>query len=431
MFKKIPLYLQILTGIVIGIIWGICAVCYGFQDFTLDFIKPFGTIFMNLLKLIAIPLIIASLISGISGLSAISNLSRIGFKTISIYLITTAIAVCIGLLLVNITRPGEAFSKQVKEDLLVQFQEEAQQKQVDAVICKETGPLQFLVEIVPENLISATSENKNMLQVIFFSILFGIAMMVVPSDKTKEVVRFFNGLNAIILKIIDIIMLVAPIGVLALFAGIIVEVAGDSPEKTIQLFSALGLYLLTVVIGLIIMVLIIYPLVIIIFTRQKPGKFLKGIFPAQMLAFSTSSSAATLPVTMECCEENLKVNKEVSSFVLPLGATVNMDGTSLYQAVAAVFIAQAFGMDLSLMQQLTIVLTATLASIGSAAVPGAGIIMLIVVLESIGVPAAGIALVFAVDRPLDMLRTTVNVTGDATVCSIVQAGEDRRTKKGF
>jgi Na+/H+-dicarboxylate symporter len=429
MFKKIPVYLQIIIGIFSGIICGICAVYFNFQDFTLDFIKPFGTIFMNLLKLIAIPLIIASLISGIAGLSEISNLSRIGFKTIALYLMTTVIAVSIGLVLVNIIQPGEAFSKEVKEDLLVQFQDEANQKQEAAVNQKQNGPLQFLVDIVPENLVSAASENKNMLQIIFFSVLFGIAIILLPSDKTKTVVQFFNGLNTIILKIIDMIMMIAPLGVLALFAGIIVEIAGDSPTKTIELFSALGLYSLTVVIGLLILILVIYPLIIKLFSKIKPGHFLKGIFPAQMLAFSTSSSAATLPVTMECCEENLKIEKKVSSFVLPLGATINMDGTSLYQAVAAVFIAQAFGMDMTLTQQLIIVVTATLASIGSAAVPGAGIIMLIIVLESIGVPSAGIALVFAVDRPLDMLRTTVNVTGDAVVSSIIQAGEDRRAKK--
>ena len=283
---------------------------------------------------------------------------------------------------------------------------------------KEDGPLQFVVDIVPSNFLSAASDNSNMLQVIFFAILFGIAMIMLPNEQTAYVKGFFDGINDIILKIVDIIMMAAPYGVFALLGGLVVDFGGSA-----DLFIALGLYSVTVIIGLLIMILVVYPLVLRIFTKVNYFDFFKAISPAQMLAFSTSSSAATLPVTMERCEEHLGVSEEVSSFVLPLGATINMDGTSLYQAVAAVFIAQAFGYDLDLAAQLTIVLTATLASIGAAAVPGAGMVMLVIVLSAIGIDPEGIALIFAVDRILDMMRTVVNVTGDATVATVVAATE--------
>lgn len=428
MKKKIPLYLQILIGLALGTGWGVLAVYAGWIKFTTDWIKPFGVIFMNLLKLIAIPLIFVSLIKGVTSLKDISRLSKIGLKTIFFYILSTVIAITIGLLLVNTIRPGKAFSSETRDTLVQQYQDEIDEKQSDARERKERGPLQFLVDIVPDNIVSAASNNSMMLQVIFFAILFGIAVMMVPGEKTQVLRSFFDGANDVILKMIDIIMLFAPVGVFALIGGLIVEVAGNDPGKTMELFGALGLYGITVVAGLVLMVVVIYPLLIRYITGSRYMKFLRGIFPAQMLAFTTSSSAATLPVTMECCEENLKLDKEITSFVLPVGATINMDGTSLYQAVAAVFIAQAFGMDLSLTQQLIIVLTATLASIGSAAVPGAGIVMLVIVLESIHVPVAGIGLILAVDRPLDMLRTTVNVTGDATVSSIIHAIENRKKR---
>ena len=283
---------------------------------------------------------------------------------------------------------------------------------------KEEGPLQFLVDIVPSNIVSSAANNRNMLQVIFFAILFGIAMVILPNEKTTYVKGFFDGINDIILQIVDIIMLTAPYGVFALLAGLIVDFGGSS-----DLFIALGMYSFTVIIGLLFMIFIVYPTILRFFTKVKFIDFFKAISPAQMLAFSTSSSAATLPVTMERCEEHIGVSKEVSSFVLPLGATINMDGTSLYQAVAAVFIAEAFGYDLTLSAQLTIVLTATLASIGAAAVPGAGMVMLVIVLSAIGIEPEGIALIFAVDRILDMMRTVVNVTGDATVATVVASTE--------
>ncbi|GAB4281622.1 MAG: dicarboxylate/amino acid:cation symporter [Marinilabiliales bacterium] len=423
--KKIPLYLKILIGMLLGALWGIAAVYFNFIDFTIDWVKPFGTIFLNLLKLIAVPLIFVSLVKGVGSLQNISKLSRIGIKTIGFYIISTVIAVSIGLVIVNTMKPGKIISKEIQNDLLSEYKGVSIEQAASAKKEKERGPLRFLVDLIPENIVKSASENKNMLQVIFFSLLIGISMVLLNNNKIKIVRDFFDGFNDIILKIIDIIMLYAPIGVLALFAGTIVEIAGNNPGKTVELFSALGLYSLTVITGLLIMIIIIYPVLIYIFSRIPYFKFLKGIFPAQMLAFTTSSSAATLPVTMECCKDNLEIEDDVVSFVLPVGATINMDGTSLYQAVAAVFIAQALGIDLTLTQQLTIVLTATLASIGSAAVPGAGIIMLIIVLESIGVPSEGIGLIIAVDRPLDMLRTTVNVTGDSTVATIINSMEKR------
>lgn len=419
--KKLALHWKILLGMAIGVIYGLIAVQAEWAIFTQDYIKPFGTIFMNLLKLIAMPLILFSLISGIANLKDISKLSSMGLKTILLYIFTTVIAISMGLILVNLIDPGSSFPQEEQARYAEMYSSQVQAKQQDAAILEDESPLQFLVDLVPSNIFGAAANNSNMLQIIFFSIFIGIAIILLPESKTKPVRDFFNSMNLVILKLIDLIMEFAPIGVFALLGTIIVDMKGDA-----SLFAALGLYGLTVVLGLLSLIFVFYPLLIRIFTKTKPIKFFKGIAPAQLLAFSTSSSAATLPVTMECCEENLKVSKEVTSFVLPIGATINMDGTSLYQAVAAVFIASAFGMDLDFGQQLTIVLTATLASIGSAAVPGAGIVMLVIVLTAIGVPTEGIALIFAVDRPLDMLRTTVNVTGDSTIASIIHRIEARK-----
>ena len=416
--KKLALHWKIIIGMLLGVVYGLIAAQLGWVDFTNNWIKPWGVIFINLLKLIAVPLVFASLIKGVSSLSDISRLSRIGSKTIGIYLISTFIAVTFGLLLVNIVQPGKSFSKEKRIELKEQYASKAGEKIASAENVKDEGPLQFVVDMVPSNFIQASGNNRNMLQIIFFAILFGIAMVMLPSKKTTYVKGFFDGVNDIILQIVDIIMLGAPYGVFALLGGLVVDFGASA-----ELFQALGIYSITVIAGLLLMILLVYPMFLKVFTKIKYLDFFKGISPAQMLAFSTSSSAATLPVTMERCEDHLGVSKEVSSFVLPLGATINMDGTSLYQAVAAVFIAQAFGYDLDLAQQLTIVLTATLASVGAAAVPGAGMVMLVIVLSAIGIDPEGIALIFAVDRILDMLRTVVNVTGDATVATVVASTE--------
>ena len=411
--KKLALHWRILLGMVLGVLFAITMVQFEWgKSFVVDWIKPFGTIFINVLKLIAVPLILASLIKGVSDLKDLSKLSSMGSKTIGIYITTTIIAVSIGITVVNIVKPGNSISEKTRKELVANYQGATNSKIMAAEKQKEAGPLEALVNIVPSNIFNAASNNGNMLQVIFFAIFFGIGIILIPDDKSKPVKAFFDGVNEVILKMIDMIMLGAPYGVFALLAALIVE------SPSLDLFKALGWYALCVIIGLMLMISV-YVLLVYTITRKTPSFFINGISPAQLLAFSTSSSAATLPVTMERVEEHLGVEEEVSSFVLPIGATINMDGTSLYQAVAAVFIAQAFGMDLSFSVQLGIIATATLASIGSAAVPGAGMVMLVIVLAQAGIPEAGLALIFAVDRPLDMCRTTVNVTGDAAVSMIV------------
>lgn len=411
--KKLALHWQILLGMVFGVLFAFILIQFTWgKDVIVDWVKPFGTIFINLLKLIAVPLILASLIKGISDLKDISKLSKMGGRTIGLYVLTTVLAVSIGLVIVNIIKPGSYISEQTRTELVASYTADANSKIEAANKQSEVGPLQSLIDIVPDNIIKASSDNGNMLQVIFFAVIFGIAMILLPEDKSKPVKDFFDSFNEIILKMIDLIMLFSPFGVFALLAAIVAE------SPSLDLFKALGMYGLTVIIGLI-LVMCIYLVLVKVFAKKSPRFFIDGISPAQLLAFSTSSSAATLPVTMERTVDNLGVDDEVASFVLPIGATINMDGTSLYQAVAAVFIAQSFGMDLSLATQLGIIVTATLASIGSAAVPGAGMVMLVIVLAQAGIPEAGLALIFAIDRPLDMCRTTVNVTGDAAVSMIV------------
>jgi Na+/H+-dicarboxylate symporter len=418
--KKLALHWQILLGMAFGVLFGFVAIQFSWgKDFVTDWIKPFGTIFINSLKLIAVPLIVASLIMGIAGLKDISKLSKMGGRTIGIYVLTTILAVTVGLGLVNLIKPGKFISEETRIELTSNYAGDAAQRKEAADAQSGQGPLQALIDLVPENIVGAAGNNSNMLQVIFFIIFFGVGLILIPPDKSKPVIDFFDGVNEVVLKMIDLIMLAAPYGVFALLASLVVE----SPSADI--FYALGMYSLTVVLGLSIMVFLFYPVLVSYLTKRGYAEFFRGIAPAQLLAFSTSSSAATLPVTMERTIEHLGVDEDVASFVLPVGATINMDGTSLYQGVAAVFIAQAFGMNLDLMQQLTIVVTATLASIGSAAVPGAGMVMLVIVLQSIGVPPEGLALIFAVDRPLDMCRTVVNVTGDATVAMMVAKSVDK------
>ena len=411
--KGISLHWKILIGMALGVLFGyFMSTIDGGGDFISNWIKPFGTIFINSLKLIAIPLILASLIKGVSDLKDISKLSSMGTITITTYLTTTVIAVSVGLLLVNIVKPGDSISEKTRTELIGQYDSDAEKKRSAAAESKEAGPLQPLVDLVPSNFVAAASDNKNMLQVIFFSILFGISMILIPPNKAKPIKDFFDSFNEVVLKIIDIIMMFAPYGVFGLLAALIVE----APNA--DLLKSLLMYSITLLLGLLLMI-IIYLLIVKLLTGRNPISFLKAILPAQLVAFSTSSSAATLPVTMDRVQNHLKVEKEVSSFVLPIGATINMDGTAVYQAVAAVFIAQTFGLDLSFTAQLGIISTATLASIGAAAVPSAGIIVLVIVLAQAGIPEAGLALIFAVDRPLDMCRTVVNITGDATVSTIV------------
>lgn len=419
------LHWQIIIGLVAGLVFGIVASLTGLQGFTESFVAPFGTIFVRLLQLVAIPLVIASLVVGITNLNDLAKLSRMGGKTIGIYMVTTVFAITIGLVVVNVVEPGKILPEQTRDALFESYQENIEGSEEAATQLLDRSPLQFIVDIVPSNFFASASDNSNMLQIVFIAVLLGIGLMKIPREKSQLLVGVFDALNDVIIKIVEFIMLVAPYGVFALIATVIVDLGGDDLARTVELLQALMVYGLVVATGLLLHVGIVYTTLFKIFSSMSMKNFLKGIRPAQLLGFSTSSSLATLPLTMERVEKKLGVHEEVASFVLPVGATINMDGTSLYQAVAAVFIAQAVGIDLSLSQQLIIVITATLASIGTAGVPGAGIIMLVIVLQAVDVPVEGIALILGVDRILDMLRTAVNITGDAAVSVAVASTEGR------
>ena len=459
--KNLPLHTKIIIGLVAGIVYAFISSALGWNEFTINWIDPFGTIFIRLLKFIAVPLVLFSIISGISGLSDISRLGKMGAKTLAFYLVTTLLAVTVGLGLVNLIRPGTHLDEnqrvknrisyelwaaeegiavkdnknflqdpqyadlvqEISGDEQVGTNDRVETMKMNAESSKEAPPLQFIVDMVPENLVLSISNNSLMLQVIFFAIFFGISIAVLPNEKTKPVVDFINSINDIFLKMVDSVMKVAPYFVFALLAGVIAKMA-NSPAEVLEIFIGLGSYSLTMFVALAFMVFVFYPVVLSgLIKKMSYMKFFRNMGPAQLMAFSTSSSAATLPVTMECVEENMGVPKNISSFVLPIGATVNMDGTSIMQAVAVLFMAQLHLVDLNFGQQLTIVFTATLASIGAAAVPSAGLVMLIIVLQSVGLNPAWIAIIFPVDRILDMCRTVVNVTGDATVATLVASTE--------
>lgn len=461
--KKLALHWKIIIGLILGIIWALLSSTLGWSEFTINWIAPFGTIFINLLKMIAVPLVLFSVISGVANIGDPSSLGRMGGKTLLAYLLTTVLAVSIGLTLVNIIKPGALIDEDSRIDNRISYEiwagnqgyeikdginyledpkfiERAQritdlskselenvavsEKMETANMTKDSGPLQPLVDLVPQNFFLSLSNNGLMLQIIFFALFFGICLLFIPNEKSQPVTNVVDSVMEVFLKMVDFVMQAAPFFVFALLAGVVSKMAGDNIGKVYEIFKGLSWYSLTVVVGLLFMIFVLYPLILKIFVKKIPySGFFKAISPAQTLAFSTSSSAATLPVTMECVEENLGVDKKITSFVLPIGATVNMDGTCLYQAVAVVFLAQLHMIDLTLGQQMVIVVTATLASIGSAAVPSAGLVMLIIVLDSVGLNPAWIAIIFPVDRILDMIRTVVNVTGDATVSSIIAKGE--------
>ena len=412
--KRIPLYAKILLGMGLGLGFGFLAIALHWEGFVTNWVAPWGTIFMRLLKLIAVPLLLVSLIMGVVNLKDIRNLSRIGLKTILIYVCTTIIAVSIGLGMVSLIKPGRTFPKDKQPEFVERYQQTVTEREAQMQQVKDDSPLQFVVDMVPENLFQALGDNSKMLQIIFFALLFGVALIVVGPSKVPSVVRFFQQLNLVLLKIIDFIMAFAPIGVFALMAALIVDYAGDA-----GIFSALGLYALTVVLALAVIIVFIYPFIMRVFGKRTVKQFFKAATPVQMLAFTTSSSAATLPLTLERTQKHLGVSEEVASFVLPVGVTINMDGTSCYQAVAAVFLAQVLGLDLTFGQMLLILATATISSIGTPGIPGGSIVMLMIVLDSVGIPIEGLALILGIDRPLDMLRTMVNVTGDMTVSCVV------------
>lgn len=460
MLKNMPLHVKIIIGLILGIIYALLSSYLGWNQFTLNWIDPFGEIFIRLLKFIAVPLVLFSIIAGISSLTDLTKLGRLGAKTLVAYMTTTVLAVGIGLLLVNALKPGNYIAENQRAQNRIQYElwvqstpgveildgksfltdpayadlaeeveisdEDAadiQSKMAAAEGMKGGSPLQFLVDFVPDNIFAALSDGGRMLQVIFFGIFFGIILIQLPPEQTKTVIDFVNGTNEVFLKMVEIVMNAAPFFVFALMAGVIAQMA-DTPAEVIEIFKGLASYSIVLSLGLFFMIFVVYPLIVKLIVRELSiSEFLRRISPAQFLAFSTSSSAATLPVTMECVRDNIGVSKNITNFVLPIGATVNMDGTSLYQGVAVVFMAQMHMVDLSVAQQLTIVLTATLASIGSAAVPSAGLVMMIIVLESVGLNPAWIAIIFPVDRILDMIRTVVNVTGDATVSTIIAKSE--------
>ena len=412
--KHLPLYAKILIGMALGVGFGFVAIALHGDEFVRDWVAPLGVIFMRLLKLIAVPLVLVSLVLGVVSLKDIKSLSRIGLKTILIYVCTTILAVSVGLAMVNLIKPGNLFPKDKQNEFVERYQQTLTEREAQLELVRDDSPLKPIVDIVPENVFQAFSSNSNMLQVIFFAILFGVALICVGQSKTGSVIKFFQQLNLVLLKIIDFIMAFAPLGVFALMAGLIVDYAGDA-----GIISALGMYALTVVLALAVIIFLVYPLILRLFSKKKLGQFFKAVFPVQMLAFSTSSSAATLPLTMERTQKHLGVSEEVSNFVLPVGVTINMDGTSCYQAVAAVFLAQVMGLDLTFGQMLLILATATISSIGTPGIPGGSIVMLMIVLDSVGIPIEGLALILGIDRPLDMLRTVVNVTGDTTVACVV------------
>jgi Na+/H+-dicarboxylate symporter len=422
--KKYPVWLKILIGMFLGIIWGLVATATGLEDFTSDWVRPWGIIFIKLLKLIAVPIIFISLVKGITSVTDISKLSRIGLKTLALYVITTATTVILGLVVVNAFKPGDSFSEEKKRELQQVYSSSVSEKQDMAGGMKEQSPLFFFEDMVPDNIFKAAGDNTKMLQIIFFAVLFAIAMILLEANKVTTVKNLLDGMNDIMLKIVDLIMAFAPIGVFALLSALITDFAGD-----VQLFVALGKYALITFFGIVAILILFYPLLILLLTKLRVKDFINAIFPAQLVAFSTSSSAATLPVTIKQCTTKLNISEGVANFVLPVGVTINMNGASFYQAVSAVFIAQVFGLDLTFTQQLTIVLTATLASIGAPGVPGGAVIMLVIVLGSVGIPAEGLALILGIERPLDMIRTVANVTGDAAVAAIVESGEIRREKR--
>ena len=422
MKKKLPLYVKILIGMALGVAVGLGAVAIGWESAVKDWVAPFGTIFIRLLKLVAVPLVFLSLLKGVAHLHDMRRLSRMAFKTVFIYVTTTILAILLGIGLVSAIRPGAFFPAEKAVEVQAVYGDSVINPEA-VMEAEKSGPLQFVVDMVPENVFAAAGNNGMMLQIIFIALLFGVAIVALPRKTTQPVLDVVDGLNEIVLKIIHYAMLFAPYGVLALMAELIVGFGGES-----AVFSALGMYILTLLLGFAILLFLFYPLLVKLFTNTPIRKFFKALTPVQLLAFSTSSSSATLPVTMEQVEKELGVSNDTASFVLPLGATINMNGTSCYQAVAVFFIAQVMGLEFTFTQTVTIVLMATISAIGTPGIPGGSIVILMMVLSSVGIPAEWLALILGVDRPLDMARTVVNVTGDTVAALIVDKGEKTRTE---
>ena len=404
-----------------GIATGMLFISFGQGEVVQLWIKPWGNIFIRMLQLIAVPLVLVSLIKGVTGIEDIRRFSQIGLKALLIYMSTTVCAILVGLALVLSVKPGNFVDATVASQMKESYQHVVNEKMSAAESTSEQGPLSFLNDIVPDNLFAASSNNSKMLQVIFFAIFFGIAAISLPKEKTKAVLKVVDSLYDIILKMVDYIIRFAPYGVFALMAALVAD-----NSSNLSIFAALGMYTLTVIVGLLLLIFVFYPLLVHLFTRIQTKHFIRSMYPVQLLAFTTSSSAATLPLNMETTERDLGISKEITSFVLPVGTTINMDGTSCYQAIAVVFIAQVMHIHLGWSELIAIVLLTTISSIGTPAIPGGSYVILTMVLSSVGIPADGLALILGVDRPLDMLRTSVNVTGDATVASIIDKPRTKR-----
>ncbi len=424
--RKVALHVQILVGMALGLAFALLSAKLGWPaSLTTNYIKPLGTVFLNSLKMVAMPLVFVSLVVGVTSIEDMTKLSRIGGKTFFIYTTTTVVAVALGLTIANLIEPGKVITEQTRDRLMTLYAGEAEKRgETIQTIQNPDAPLQIFVDLVPENLVASMSKNENLLQVVLVAIMLGIALLKIPPRKSRPVVLFFEGINDAIIELIRFIMNLAPIGVFSLIASLLVEVVGDSkPSEIFEILYALLWYVVTVILGLVCMTFIVYPIMLRLFTRMSYIQFFKGIYPAQLVAFTTSSSSATLPATMERVEKHLGISEEISGFVLPLGATVNMDGTALYQGIAIVFIAQALGIELSTTAQLIIVANVVISSIGVAGVPGGAMVTTMILLQSLGIPAAGLALILAPDRILDMCRTVTNITGDAVAAVVVASSE--------
>lgn len=420
--KKKSLSVNILIGFFLGIFVGFLAIYAGFSHYVIQWIYPLGEIFISLLKFIAIPIVFISVLGGIINFSDIKGFSNIARKTVIVYLFTTIFAISIGFLLVKTIKPGEMMDREAVEQLQKhKLDDYIPIGDEDSMKNRDIGSI--LKDIVPENFFKSMSDNTKVLQIIFMAVFFGIIILKLPNEKTNILKTFINQLNEVVLKYVEIVMQAAPVGVFALMAGMIVNFGGE-----LSIAKALGMYILTVALGLFLFLILFYPLFIHLFTTLNFRDFFKTMYPVQLLAFSSSSSAVTFPVTKRQVETGLGISEKVTSFVLPLGMTINMDGTSLYQTVAALFIAQIYGIELSLMQQFFLVFVALLSSIGTPAIPGGSIVVLVFILSSMGLPPEGLVLILGVDRPLDMLRTVVNVTGDAFVCCFIDKNKNSKIK---
>ena len=409
-----PFYVQIVLSMLVGIAIGFIAIFFGIETFIDDWVRPLGKLFIKALVLIAVPLVFVSLIKGVTELKDTSSLSRLGGRTVMLYLMTTLFAVLIGLGSAMLIKPGNIIGDELIDSIQDKYGERVQTIELNRAEAAESGPLDFLDDIVPSNIFNALSQNGQMLQIIFFAILFGIALLSIPYEKRQPLVTLVDSVNEVIMRIVGYIIKCTPVGVAALMAGLVIDFNGNS-----TVFAALGVYALNVIAGMLFLLFVFYPLLARFLAGVGYNRFVRNLYPLQLFAFTTSSSAATLPFTFATTQGKLGVSHEVASFVLPIGTTVNMDGTSCYQTIATLFIAQALGIELSIDQMLTIIVMTTLSSIGTPAIPGGSYVVLAMVLTSVGIPAEAMALIIGIDRPLDMLRTSVNVTGDVAVSVIM------------